>query len=193
MFKNKFELINALKKDYELTAPLDLFSLRGIAKYNNMIFRFNSYKLQCYFSSMNLWKNTKDDFAEEVLKNLLEQKVTLIKSVNGEDTVIVPKGTIIDADIFENDGVTEVLEAAVPDELDKEKAEALVSNYKDMESITENVKKEKEAAEAEEQADMPASEVVEEVSDRVRMRDQADMFNERLEGSNVAARSKELE
>lgn len=193
MFKNKFELINALKKDYELTAPLDLFSLRGIAKYNNMIFRFNSYKLQCYFSSMNLWKNTKDDFAEEVLKNLLEQKVTLIKSVNGEDTVIVPKGTIIDNDIFENDGVTEVLEAAVPDELDKEKAEALVSNYKDMESITENVKKEKEAAEAEEQADMPASEVVEEVSDRVRMRDQADMFNERLEGSNAAARSKELE
>lgn len=193
MFKNKFELINALKKDYELTAPLDLFSLRGIAKYNNMIFRFNSYKLQCYFSSMNLWKNTKDDFAEEVLKNLLEQKVTLIKSVNGEDTVIVPKGTVIDTDIFENDGVTEVLEAAVPDELDKEKAEALVSNYKDMESITENVKKEKEAAEAEEQADMPASEVVEEVSDRVRMRDQADMFNERLEGSNAAARSKELE
>lgn len=193
MFKNKFELINALKKDYELTAPLDMFALKGMAKYNNMIFRFNSYKLQCYFPSLNLWKNTKDDFANEVLDALLNQKVALIKSVNGEDTIVVPKGTIIDTDIFENDGVTEVLETAVPDELDKEKAEAMVSNYKDMESITKKVKQEKEAADAEEQAGMPASEVVEEVSDRVRMRNQADMFNERLEGSNVAARSKELE
>lgn len=192
MFENKFELINALKKDYELTSPLDMFSLKGNAKYNNMIFRFNSYKLQCYFPGMNLWKNIKEESADEVMTLLLEQKVTLIKSVKGEDTIVVPKGTIGDTDIFEDSGITEVLGAAVIDEVNAKKAEELVNSYKELESITKAVKQEKEEEEAEE-AELPAAEAVEEVSDRVRMRDQADMFNERLESSNVVKCSKELE
>lgn len=180
MLKNKIELINALKNEYDLN-PLDMFSLKGIAKYNNMIFRINNNKLQLYFPSLNVWKNAMDDFSDEVFTNLLEEKVSLYKSVAGSDTPVVPKGSIVDLSVFEDDGKQEVLGMAVADE---SVAKAVVDNYKALESISP-VKKAAVKPEAEEKPAVPASGTIDEVNERARIREQADKFNERLGGLHV--------
>lgn len=180
MLKNKIELINALKNEYDLN-PLDMFSLKGIAKYNNMIFRINNNKLQLYFPSLNVWKNAMDNFSDEVFTNLLEEKVSLYKSVAGSDTPVVPKGSIVDLSVFEDDGKQEVLGMAVADE---SVAKAVVDNYKALESISP-VKKAAVKPEAEEKPAVPASGTIDEVNERARIREQADKFNERLGGLRV--------
>lgn len=180
MLKNKIELINALKNEYDLN-PLDMFSLKGIAKYNNMIFRINNNKLQLYFPSLDVWKNAMDDFSDEVFTNLLEEKVSLYKSVAGSDTPVVPKGSIVDLSVFEDDGKQEVLGMAVADE---SVAKAVVDNYKTLESISP-VKKAAVKPEAEEKPAVPASGTIDEVNERARIREQADKFNERLGGLRV--------
>lgn len=177
MISNKIELINALKKEYELNS-LETFSLKGIKKYNNMFFRFNNNRIQCYFAMADLWKNANDVLADELLSAMLEERVSVCKSIGGVETPIIPKGLIKDLDVFYTTGKNEVVEMTVADD---SIAKAVVDDYKDLSSIKTATTK---AAKRKEVVISPTIEAV--INERLAIRQQAEAFNAKLNSLHVS-------
>ena len=186
MYENRIALISALKNEYGLNS-LDMFSLKGIKKYNNMIFRFNSNKLQCYFTIGDVWKNANDILADEIMSAMVHEKVSVYKSENGEDVPVVPKGTITSTAEFHDTGVKTVVEYTAADAT---AVETVVADYKHLSSIKpalHNALSPKTVG----QPKLIASVIDKEAKELTAIRQQAEAFNAKLNGLNVIASQKE--
>lgn len=192
MYENRIALISALKNEYGLNS-LDMFSLKGIKKYNNMIFRFNSNKLQCYFTIGDVWKNANDILADEIMSAMVHEKVSVYKSENGEDVPVVPKGTITSTAEFHDTGVNTVVEYTAADTT---AVETVVADYKHLSSIKpalHNALSPKTVGQPKKDstAELIASVVDKEAKELTAIRQQAEAFNAKLNGLNVIASQKE--